>query len=242
MFKVILLIFLISCSSLSKLDQDYCVLEKEQAKALRVSDTKFEQNILDLEKYRLKIITLLNKRTSINDSKIALLNSFILGNRKIQDQIKGAPFFHSFYGNWIGTWSEKEKLTKYSHVWEKPYQKDGYIFQKVLITDVKARKTISAINSFDSKKHKILGAVDLKNRANGTDAPHYGIYINEKELIWVARFGNNKDFPYYSIYFEKVFSLDNKSYYGVDGIGFSIDRKKGKVIFHSLKTGRYVKQ
>lgn len=49
------------------------------------------------------------------------------------------------------------------------------------------------------------GAVDIaESIEDGTVAPRWGIYIDDRTLIWIAQFGARDERPYYSLYFEQI--------------------------------------
>lgn len=227
--------FLLSCSTISRHENDYIAIEKQQIELYAAQDPDFLDVSRDLKRFKSQLIPLLAKYFSRSDALV------IREALNTKGAFNISPVFHNFHGSWTGFWEEQSRpLEKYHHEWSVPYRKGEVVIQKVWIYQNENESTpIAAINS--SSQGKIFGGVGRVAGKNRTHAPHLGFYVDELSLVWVARFGQG-DFPYYSLYFERINPNSAPVRYEINGFGFSYNRKENKILKPHWKKGLYLKQ
>lgn len=228
LIKFVYIILITSCSHLKKHQDDYAVLEKQQILLHKKLTPDFKQTQKDYTSFKKQLQNILPQYFSsheIKKIKEAVNN---------KNAVRAIPVFHSFHGAWSGKWREENKEDQfYKHCWSKPYVKEGVTLQRVFIFPEKQMDApIAAINS--ASKNKIYGGVDRID--DRTHAAHLGFYVDEKTLIWIARFSEG-DYPYYSFYYEQI--TTNPTEYKIKGFGFTWDKTRKKILRPHQKSGIY---
>gem|GEM_PF-2026141 len=238
------------------LDQDneafkILIAEQEQAIDLRTQPKKFRTMRTDFFAFRQSAIEVFRQQHSeqFKRNELKELTKALKSYREDRKQRRRSrqPMFQTFHGDWRGLWQQPGMRKTFDHSWDQPFIRNGLVIQLVEIGEWNGSRRINptpAINTFDPETGFISGAVGIssENTEYGTKAPHWGIYINESTLIWIAGFENDSPLPYYSIYYEQIIK-EEPVQYKIRGIGFHWDSsqpQKGLIDPH-WKEGLYSK-
>lgn len=236
--------------SAMELSPEYAILAAEQQRAL--SDRppgKFAKLVEDFYAFRSAVVDELRaghaKRFSKKDLNTLAQALLEYGDDRQGKPPSGSPVFHSFHGHWRGEWFQDGEWTPYDHTWDAPQLIDGIVLQLVEIGEWDGSRRVNptpAINSYDPETGSIAGAVGLSEARPeaGTDAPHWGIWIDDRTIIWLAQFGPRDGAPYYSVYYEQIVEADPMEY-RIRGIGFNWDPSlsSGGLVAPHWKEGLY---
>jgi len=252
-FLLFLLAGCASFSNTSQIDSDYQILLAEQIRAHHNPgfNSPFRQVINDYGNFKRQLFLIIKEKYAdqFHPDEFRQIESILAGvnpERKIKPDL-GVNVFQRFQGQWRGEWIQNRQKTIYDQTWFAPYEiEGGLIAQKVIIRQWDGRRQkpideIAAINTYNPKTNLILGAVDVqRSERQSTYRPHLGFRIDWHTFIWVGCIAANSGNPSYSVYFEKVSTIDQVNHYKIKCLGFNWNRKSKKIVNPNWREGHYV--